>query len=471
MSGFFGFGQTPSGTNPTTSSTGFSFGQTSTVTPSATASTGFPSLGQQPATSAFSFGQPAAPAPSMAAPAATASSNFGFGQMFPSTTAPASGGGFSFGQSTNLTKPSTPATTGFPSIGQQPQAATGFPSIGQQPQATTGFPTIGQQSQATTGFSFGQTATPVASVPSFPSSTAAANPGFGQALSSSNPAPAGGGFSFGLSAPTTTSTASALGSASVPEKPLQQPAVGGFSFGPSPVVASQAAPVATAPSLVAPVTTVSSSSAFGQTTNVTAQAPLVTSVAPVPTTQPITTAAPGAVGLTSPQMTFRQLEDNINIWLNELQSLESDFHQQAQTVNVWDNKLVKNALKITEINETIDKLKSEQQKIDHQLDFIISQQSDLEQLLEPLENCRIDNTMSDTATAEREYTYNMVETVYNDLQGIGNDLQMFIKKLNENKATHDVSDPLAPINKVLNSHMDALHYVENQVQDLKQVLK
>jgi len=166
-------------------------------------------------------------------------------------------------------------------------------------------------------------------------------------------------------------------------------------------------------------------------------------------------------------MSFRQLEDHINIWLNELNTLESEFHQQAQTINSWDSLLVNNAMKITQINETLERLKSDQVKIDHQLDFILSQQNELDQLLQPLENCRIDNNVSDNATAEREYSYNLVETVSNDLQGIGNDLQTFIKKLNEMKANQDSGDPLASINKVLNSHMDALQYIEGQVHSIK----
>lgn len=169
-------------------------------------------------------------------------------------------------------------------------------------------------------------------------------------------------------------------------------------------------------------------------------------------------------------MTFRQLEDHINIWLNEMNTLEAEFQQQAQTINQWDNLLIKNALKVTEISETMERLKADQQKIDHQLDFIISQQNELDQLLEPLENCRIDNSISESATAEREFTYQLVETVYNDLQGIGCDLQTFIKKLNEMKASHDAGDPLASINKVLNSHMDALQHIESQVQSMKNLL-
>lgn len=170
-------------------------------------------------------------------------------------------------------------------------------------------------------------------------------------------------------------------------------------------------------------------------------------------------------------MTYRSLEDNLNLWLNELSCLESDFHQQASTINAWDSLLVNNALKITRVNETIEKLKADQMKIDHQLDFIISQQNELEQLLLPLENLRVEAEY-DPATAEREVTYNTLESVHNDLQGIGSDLQDFVQKLNETKSCQDSAsnDPLSAINKILNSHMDALQYIDTEVSKIKTTL-
>lgn len=172
-------------------------------------------------------------------------------------------------------------------------------------------------------------------------------------------------------------------------------------------------------------------------------------------------------------MTYRQLDDNLNLWLQELSVLENDFHNQASTINSWDSLLVNNAVKITAINETIEKLKADQLKIDHQLDFIISQQNELDTLLQPLEACSID-TSSDPVTSEREATFKMVESIHNDMSGIGSDLQSFIRKLNEMSNTSgqlsDPSDPLVAINKVLNSHMDALQYIDNQVQNIKRGL-
>lgn len=167
------------------------------------------------------------------------------------------------------------------------------------------------------------------------------------------------------------------------------------------------------------------------------------------------------------QLTFKQLEGYINVWLNELNQMEADFQTQSQTINSWDSLLVNNGLKITNVNESLDLLKEEHKRIDQQLDFVISQQNELEQLLEPLEKIQVDFNVNDTASTEREFTYSLVDTVSNDLQGIGTELQNFIKKLNETKANQDLNDPLSSISKILNSHIDALQYIEHQINVLK----
>ena len=169
------------------------------------------------------------------------------------------------------------------------------------------------------------------------------------------------------------------------------------------------------------------------------------------------------------EMTFRQLEANINVWENELVGLESEFHKQASHINRADSLLINNAALISQLNETLNKLKAEQSNVDRQLDFVIYQQNELEKLLEPLENARID-VSSDPASSEREFTYNLLETVNNDLQSIGSDIETFIRKLNETRNGRDVSDPIVSISRVLNAHMDALMYIESQVQILKSSL-
>lgn len=122
-------------------------------------------------------------------------------------------------------------------------------------------------------------------------------------------------------------------------------------------------------------------------------------------------------------ITFGKLEDQINLWMNELTQFESDFHSQGQTINSWDSLLISNGQKLNEMKESIDMLKSAHRGLDHQLDFIITQQKELEQLLEQIEQNKFEIS-SNNVNAEREHTYSLVETVNNDLNVIGTDLKV-----------------------------------------------
>ena len=70
------------------------------------------------------------------------------------------------------------------------------------------------------------------------------------------------------------------------------------------------------------------------------------------------------------------------------------------------------------------------------------------------------------ANGERETTYNLVETVQNELHSLSEDLQNFIVKLNEVQSDENNSDPIHQIEQVLNAQMDALQYVERHINSL-----
>ena len=84
-------------------------------------------------------------------------------------------------------------------------------------------------------------------------------------------------------------------------------------------------------------------------------------------------------------MTFRQLEENINKWTLELEDLEKVFINQATQVNAWDQLLIKNGEKIISLHENVAAVRLDQQRLEHELDFVAAQQSELEEILKPLE--------------------------------------------------------------------------------------
>lgn len=75
------------------------------------------------------------------------------------------------------------------------------------------------------------------------------------------------------------------------------------------------------------------------------------------------------------------------------------------------------------MKQSIEKLRSTHRGLDHQLDFIIAQQKELEQLLDQIDQNKFESS-SNYVNAEREHTYSMVETVNNDLNAIGSDLKV-----------------------------------------------
>lgn len=169
-------------------------------------------------------------------------------------------------------------------------------------------------------------------------------------------------------------------------------------------------------------------------------------------------------------MTFSQLQEHINKWLDELTILEVDFHEQAQNINVWDSILINNANKLTTLTERMEQLKTDHTRINNQIDFIESQQNELEELIKPLEDEK--SKMLDTVVvSEKEKFYQLMETVNNDLQGVAADIQTVIEQFNSANSVKDASDPLASIGKVLNTHMTLLKHIDDQINSIDMVEK
>lgn len=374
-------------------------------------------------------------------------------------------GGFTFGQ--NVTQ--TTGTTGI-SFGQattNPAPASGFNPGNTGTVATnsaalaTGFDLRGNTGTAATssaapGFSLGNTGSTAISTTTTPQGTAAPNTG-------------SGGFSFGTT-PTVTGVQAI--------KPIQ-PTTGttatvggstGFNFDTKPSTTTTS--VAAAPTTGFSFNTASTQSGLLGSATISTAAATTAGVSVgfnLPVAQPTTSAdaglATGATastsGLQQAQITYQQLEENINKWMTDLEKQERDFLQQATQVNAWDRLLVENGEKITGLNSDMERVKIDQQKLDHELDFIKSQQKELEELLVPLEKSveQQTNNFQHHADLERDNTYQLAENVDAQLKRMVVDLKDIIDHLNTN-SSQDITDPIQQITKILNAHMDALQWVD-----------
>ncbi|XP_074910672.1 nuclear pore glycoprotein p62-like isoform X2 [Buteo buteo] len=180
----------------------------------------------------------------------------------------------------------------------------------------------------------------------------------------------------------------------------------------------------------------------------------VTSTAAITTTT--TTSAP-------PVMTYAQLESLINKWSLELEDQEKHFLHQATQVNAWDQTLIENGEKITSLHREVEKVKLDQKRLDQELDFILSQQKELEDLLTPLEESVKEQSGTiylQHADEERERTYKLAENIDAQLKRMAQDLKDITEHLNTSRGPADTSDPLQQICKILNAHMDSLQWID-----------
>lgn len=474
--GGFTFGNTKTATTtPTTgfsfsasSTGGFSFGTPSQSAASTPATSLFSLSTQTPATQtpAFSFGTttPAAgatgfslgsntPKLSLGSTAPTPAPPGGFGlggstlsSAVSSASTSAQGaapGGFVFGSATASAAPPTTSTSGGFSFtgGSTSQTGTSGFNIGSlgspaQPPALGGLP-FTAAAPAATGAGAAQPAAPTPAA-----TTTSAGPSLFTSLATAPSSSAATGLSLGTPA-TTTGTA---GAGTV-----------GFNLK-APGVAST-----TSTATTTTTTTAATTSTTGFSLNIKPLTP-----AGIPSNTAASGSAPSgasaaAGGSGSAALTYAQLESLINKWSLELEDQERHFLQQATQVNAWDRTLIENGERITSLHREVEKVKLDQKRLDQELDFILSQQKELEDLLSPLEESVKEQSGTvhlQHADEEREKTYKLAENIDAQLKRMAQDLKDIIEHLNTSGGPADTSDPLQQICKILNAHMDSLQWID-----------
>ncbi|XP_011642019.2 nuclear pore glycoprotein p62 [Pogonomyrmex barbatus] len=337
------------------------------------------------------------------------------------------------GLSFDATKAPTTAATGF----SLATTTTGFPFgvVGtSKPAAGSTGLTFGTPNVMTTGtgFGLGSTITTTASATSIPN--------FSLPTSSTAVTSATSGLSFDASKTGTTTATTGFS--------LATTTTGGFSFG------------------VGTSTTTSTGFPLSKTTS----AAISTSLA-VPSTHTslgTTTTVSSATGIQPGAINFCQLEESINKWTLELEEQEKVFVNQATQVNAWDKLLITNGEKIVTLNQEVERVKIEQQQLEHELDYVVGQQKELQECLVPLEKELASLSVSDS---DREYTYRLSENLDTQLKRMSEDLKEIIEHLNEANRAQDSSDPIVQIGKILNAHMNSLQWLDQQTALLTQKIQ
>uniref|UniRef100_A0A8C4LRB6 Nuclear pore glycoprotein p62 n=1 Tax=Equus asinus TaxID=9793 RepID=A0A8C4LRB6_EQUAS len=396
--------------------------------------------------SGFNFGGTGAP-----------TGGFTFGTAKTATTTPATGfsfstsgsGGFNFGAPTQPAA-STPATGLFSLTTQAPATQTTGFSFGTTTPAAGG-----------SGFSLGIN-TPKLNLSNAAATPAAAQPGgFGlgsstltNAISSTVTSSQGttpSGFVFGS---TTTTSAAPTGASGFNigsmASSAQPTALAGLPFTPATLAATGAG--ATQPAAPAPTATTTSA---GPT--------LFASLATAPTSSTTTSLALCAPTTTAGASGAGALGFSLKAPGAASATSTAASTAQATQVNAWDRTLIENGEKITSLHREVEKVKLDQKRLDQELDFILSQQKELEDLLSPLEESVKEQSGTvylQHADEEREKTYKLAENIDAQLKRMAQDLKDIIEHLNTSGGPADTSDPLQQICKILNAHMDSLQWID-----------
>jgi nuclear pore complex protein Nup62 len=105
-------------------------------------------------------------------------------------------------------------------------------------------------------------------------------------------------------------------------------------------------------------------------------------------------------------------------------------------------------------------LSSDQDQLEQDLNFVYSQQNDLEKAIKSLESGIeqmpiMQQQMGDTSRIEM---YKSLIEVDSQLKSMSCDLKDIIKRLNDTNV--NMNDPIAQISKILNAHMNSLNWIE-----------
>ncbi|KAL1117195.1 hypothetical protein AAG570_004522 [Ranatra chinensis] len=155
----------------------------------------------------------------------------------------------------------------------------------------------------------------------------------------------------------------------------------------------------------------------------------------------------------------------INKWTVELGEQERQFLNQATQINAWDNLLNSNVSKLTALHNMVEEVKLEQAKINCDLDFILTQQKELDACLIPLEKEYTSSIY--TNDVQREKMYSMAENIDSKLKRMSEDLKETIDHINETSRSQESIDPVLQIGRILNAHMNSLQWVDEQCSKLQ----
>ena len=188
------------------------------------------------------------------------------------------------------------------------------------------------------------------------------------------------------------------------------------------------------------------------------------------------------------------MEEMINEWQNELHASVSLFHRKAAEIAKLDTKLVEHSDQIYRLVVDTQQLQATQAHIASTLDYMDSQQQQLDKELDVLEgklvpllsqkaaavgnvSAAYGSQQPATAEAMREQMYETAESLTVELTDLSSRVQEMVETVNRAWRGPDASaaggataaaedNPMDLITKILNEHFNNLQWIDTTTQQL-----
>lgn len=207
-------------------------------------------------------------------------------------------------------------------------------------------------------------------------------------------------------------------------------------------------------------TLITTSTATNSTTSSSAITQNVTST----TWTTVTSSQAGTTTAAPMSITFSQLEDNVNKWVHELDELEKMYLNQSLQINSWDRILIENGEKILSLKGHFEHLKTQQEELEQELDFVVSQQKELDDVIRPLEKELSNLPVVDN---DRKNTYELAENIDRQIKQMTEELKDIVENLNDVNRSQNTNNPLLKIGRILNMHMNSLQWIDRSIVQME----
>lgn len=150
-----------------------------------------------------------------------------------------------------------------------------------------------------------------------------------------------------------------------------------------------------------------------------------------------------------------------------IDELQRPFYNKVNELNATDTLLYENRIKLEKFNALTDAATAKQRALNEELNFVDQQQKELDENVTSLEK-QIEKIESEIpADTERTHIYKLADSLDLQIRKMDEELKQIIDSINEQNQSQDVTDPIVQVGKIINSQINTLIQLDQNVTSLK----